>query len=1150
MARESRDENGKLMTPLKLLGAALCLQLMSAVVFAQQRATDDLLSRLSSRSSTNLKVSFIYSPKYPVVGKAVQFVDASSGNPTSWAWDFGDGTTSTERNPLHVYSRSGFRKAVLTVTNGTVSKKVSRTLTVLPNTTEATFVFSPATPGPGQTVQFADTTSGNPTSWRWNFGDSGTSTVKNPSHAFARAGSYTVSLTTTEGSSTKQGSKTLTIAGMSVLTSSFTYSPASPTVGQAIQFTDTSTGTPTSWSWNFGDGGTSTSQHPGHTYSAAGTKTVTLTVANGSGSNTSTQTVTVGVALAASFTYSPASPAVGQAIQFTDTSTGIPTSWSWNFGDGGTSTSQNPSHTYTTAGAKTVTLTVTNNSGSNTASRTLTVAVALAASFTYSPASPAVGQAIQFSDTSTGTPTSWSWNFGDGGTSTSQNPSHTYATAGSKTITLTVSNTSGSNSTSRTLTVSAALAASFTYSPASPSVGQSIQFTDTSTGSPTSWSWSFGDGATSSAQNPAHAYASAASYTVSLTATTGSNSQTASMSITVTPAATLDASFTFSPAAPSPGQAVAFRDTSNGVPTSWQWNFGDGGSSTIQNPSHSYAAEGSYAVTLIVSNASGSDTISRTVVVATSSDAIPADRLYDWASYSGIPGGIPNRTTIYQSFSSGASSSSIQSAIASCPAGQVVYLGPGTYSSLTITSAHQCTLRGAGPGQTIVSGRIYLNGGSIPADAGTWSNTRALASGYTKGSMSITLATAPGSGFAVGNLIQITQNDDYVLVFHRTGNWAGTKNLRFTSRITSVSGNTIGLATPIPYSYSAGQNPICMSTSTSVVLCGVEDMTINGESPIVAEGTDRCWIKGLELTGYDNAGATFQYGNSQSEMRRCYSHDPAGFPNSDGYWFFMQYGGSCFRIEDNIAAHVASGILNSGAGGFIGYNYVYDTRGGGVQPTWIAVAFRSNHGPHSIMNLWEGNVGSRYQNDGYHGSGSHQVLFRNNFNGLDGPVGNTGERQLVDSCRGSYYESVVGNVLGDPSWVPYAYEAPRDGADHNRGYIYVLGWGACDSTDPNNSDTPAWENFTPPGGSYPDTNVAATMIRHANYDYYNRMTLYQSGKSQAIPSSLVYASKPSYFGSLQWPPIGPDVGGLATAIPAQARWNAYLSSGSLADLFR
>jgi hypothetical protein len=86
---------------------------------------------------------------------------------------------------------------------------------------------------------------------------------------------------------------------------------------------------------------------------------------------------------------------------------------------------------------------------------------------------------------------------------------------------------------------------------------------------------------------------------------------------------------------------------------------------------------------------------------------------------------------------------------------------------------------------------------------------------------------------------------------------------------------------------------------------------------------------------------------------------------------------------------------------------------------------------------------------------------------------------------------------------------------------------------------------------YPDGAVKSTLLRHGNYDYYHKDVVWDSGiSSRALGASLFYSSKPAYFGSLQWPPIGPDVAGLVTPIPAQARWNAYQSSGVLSDLFR
>lgn len=87
-------------------------------------------------------------------------------------------------------------------------------------------------------------------------------------------------------------------------------------------------------------------------------------------------------------------------------------------------------------------------------------------------------------------------------------------------------------------------------------------------------------------------------------------------------------------------------------------------------------------------------------------------------------------------------------------------------------------------------------------------------------------------------------------------------------------------------------------------------------------------------------------------------------------------------------------------------------------------------------------------------------------------------------------------------------------------------------------------------GTYPDASVNATLLRHGNYDYYNDSTLWNDGISNhAIPSSLFYAEKPAYFGSLVWPAIGPDVTGLVASTPAKHRWDNYVISADLDDLF-
>jgi PKD repeat protein len=327
--------------------------------------------------AAGLVASFSYSPASQAAGQTVQFTDASTGTPTSWQWNFGDGTTSTAQNPSHAFATAGSKTVTLTVTNSSGSNTATRTVPIVAALTAA-FSYSPTSPTTGQAVQFTDTSIGTPTLWQWNFGDGATSVAQNPSHPFATAGVYTITLTVMTASGQDTTSRTITITQASPLTASFTHNPASPAAGQAVQFTDISTGNPTSWNWNFNDGSTSTTRNPSHTFTAAGSYTVALVVSNGSGSNTSTRTINVTPALTpiASFTYSPTSPAVGQAVQFTDASTGNPTSWQWNFGDGSTNTTQNPSHIFSTAGSYNVIFTIANSTGSDSFNQVIPVVLA------------------------------------------------------------------------------------------------------------------------------------------------------------------------------------------------------------------------------------------------------------------------------------------------------------------------------------------------------------------------------------------------------------------------------------------------------------------------------------------------------------------------------------------------------------------------------------------------------------------------------------------------------------------------------------------------------------------------------------------------------------------------------------------------------
>ncbi|MFB3881009.1 MAG: PKD domain-containing protein [Armatimonadota bacterium] len=244
-----------------------------------------------------------------------------------------------------------------------------------------------------------------------------------------------------------------------------------------------------------------------------------------------------------------------------------------------------------------------------------------AADFAASPRSGPAPLGVQFTDLSTGNPTSWSWDFGDGGTSTARNPSHTYAGPGAYTVSLTATNSGGSDleTKSNYIAVSAPPVSDFIGTPTSGQAPLTVTFTDTSTNGPTSWSWDFGDGSTSTVQSPSHTYASAGIYTVNLTATNtaGSDTETKSGYVLVNPPPPV-ADFTGTPTSGVAPLTVTFTDTSTNSPTSWSWTFGDGGTSTVQNPSHVYTSPGTYTVGLTVVNAGGVDTETKVGYIAVS----------------------------------------------------------------------------------------------------------------------------------------------------------------------------------------------------------------------------------------------------------------------------------------------------------------------------------------------------------------------------------------------------------------------------------------------------------------------------------------------------------------------------------------------------
>jgi len=397
-------------------------------------------------------------------------------------------------------------------------------------------------------------------------------------------------------------------------TADFSGTPLAGTAPLNVAFTDLSINGPTAWSWNFGDGGTSTLKSPSHSYASAGVYTVSLTASNLAGSDTKTRTGYVNV--------NPAPPAnTFLPVADARVSAGSPNS---NYGSDGVLRLRGGSSAYKSylrfnvsglAGKSVLSaklrLFATDSSDSggtvygvaNTWTEsgiTWGTAPSIGGSPLASAGSVAANQWVEYDVTAT-VRTDGTYSFGL--TKSSSTSAYFSSREGAQPPQLVLQTAPSS------LPV-----ANFGASPTSGSAPLTVAFTDLSTGGPTSWQWSFGDGGTSTLQNPSHNYASAGAYDVRLTATNGSGSNTYTRSALVQVSAPVPptADFSGTPLTGTTPLAVAFTDLSTGGATGWQWSFGDGGTSTVRNPSHTYAAAGSFEVTLTASNGAGSNTKVRT----------------------------------------------------------------------------------------------------------------------------------------------------------------------------------------------------------------------------------------------------------------------------------------------------------------------------------------------------------------------------------------------------------------------------------------------------------------------------------------------------------------------------------------------------------
>ncbi|RYY86365.1 MAG: PKD domain-containing protein [Chitinophagaceae bacterium] len=575
-----------------------------------------LLLAGSLHASAQLTADFTSDIRQGCSPIVVNFQDRSSGGPTTWLWDFGNGATSTLQNPSATYFSIGTYTVKLTVTsnNGASTNSVTKTayITVLEDptvrfTADRTNGCSPAV------VQFQDQSvapgGATITNWEWDFGDAQTATGPNPTHVFRTAGSFTVTLTvTTSAGCRKLYSLPNYINVNPGVTPRFSWTdPGVCRAPATVNFTNTSNGPGTiSYSWNFGDGGTSGSESPSHTFQTNGTYHVVLLASSSLGCADSMASDII-VGRVNTDVEVPQHICPRQVVTFQNASLPRPITSRWTFSNGFTDTLPNSSTSFPTPGTYTVHLVNTYATCVDSVTKTFTVSTVPQTSFTLSDSGrcqPPLN--VQFTNTSS-LSTSYQWIFGDNSTSTDASPSHTYTSMGSFPVTLIATDTSGC---ADTLTRAGLInirkpIISYVGLPEGGCVPDTVGMKANvqTFGTVTSWLWNFGDGsAPSNLDSTGHIYNNQGTYDITLTITTSDGcTVTDTLEEGVKVGTPPVPQFVGAPTTACADPGVTFTNQSTNA-TDYLWNFGDGTSSTEMNPVHVFADTGHFNITLTAIN--------------------------------------------------------------------------------------------------------------------------------------------------------------------------------------------------------------------------------------------------------------------------------------------------------------------------------------------------------------------------------------------------------------------------------------------------------------------------------------------------------------------------------------------------------------------
>ncbi|WP_188133652.1 PKD domain-containing protein [Chitinophaga sp. CF418] len=543
----------------------------------------------------------------------------------SYAWNFGDGTTSTAPTPSHVYTTQGRYTVNLTITTQTGCTQTATYDVRAGSPINVDFTVNQNSGCQPTIYTFTDlsTPAIGGLTYLWTFEENGsapgTSSVRNPTYVFNTIGMHDVTLTITNNGCSQSLTKTDYIETFAPI-ADFAIGPvdcANPFVRAFTDQTNWGTGIVGTYSWDFGDGTTSTTPSPSHTYTADGTYTVVLSVSNGTCTSTFSAIVRV-ITLKPVIYATPNVVCLGTstALSVDPFPPGTITSFRWDFGDGRTgSGTSRPVVTYKNTGTYNVIYTANDVNGCPHLSDPLRVDVNGSVSKFVIDPRQCKDQPVSFTDQSTtragNTIVSWTFDFGDGTAPVVYNTqpiniTHTYSVTDTFTVTLTVNDNTGCSSTSTQSAIIPDITAGFKAASNIACLNVPFQFENTSVTEPLTYAWTFGDGGTSTDKDPAHIYTVPGTYTVTLDITSP-NGCTANVSTTdFLKVPNPIADFTFPNVAGDicPPVTVQFTNRSSDY-LKTSWDFGDGSASDEDNPIHNYIRPGTFPVTLTVYSEGG-----------------------------------------------------------------------------------------------------------------------------------------------------------------------------------------------------------------------------------------------------------------------------------------------------------------------------------------------------------------------------------------------------------------------------------------------------------------------------------------------------------------------------------------------------------------